>query len=255
MTFDELLAEGASIDVSTWGAGFLPGRFIEEPPPWQYAEIVRRYAADATTMLDMGTGDGSALLGLAPLPAHTVAYEEWAPTVPAATATLRPAGIPLVRCLGALDNTELSEPGHPTLPFRDATFDVVVNRHESFDPADVHRVLRPGGVFVTQQVGGDHGDRVRRLLGLPPLTGPHWTLATAKDQVADAGLTVLDAAEASPDVRFSDVGAFVAYLRAVPWYVPGFEVNSYRDRLRELHESGDMRTPFRLFWLSAKRAN
>lgn len=48
-------------------------------------------------MLDMGTGDGRKLLTLHPLPPHTVAYEEWAPTVPAALRTLRPAGVPVVR--------------------------------------------------------------------------------------------------------------------------------------------------------------
>ena len=44
----------------------------------------------------MGTGDGSKLVEPAPLPARTVADENWAPTVPAALATLRPAGVGLV---------------------------------------------------------------------------------------------------------------------------------------------------------------
>ena len=57
-TFDELLTEGAAVDVSTWGAGFLSGHYVEEPPPWDYTGIVAPYLHDATTMLDMGTGSG-----------------------------------------------------------------------------------------------------------------------------------------------------------------------------------------------------
>lgn len=44
--------------------------------------------------------------------------------------------------------------GVDKLPFKDSSFDVVANRHESFDVGEVYRVLRPGGYFVTQQVGG-----------------------------------------------------------------------------------------------------
>ena len=40
------------------------------------------------------------------------------------------------------------------LPLPDESFDLVINRHESFDPFEVYRILKPGGLFITQQVGG-----------------------------------------------------------------------------------------------------
>jgi SAM-dependent methyltransferase len=252
--FDELLAEGTAVDVSTWGAGFLPGRYREEPPPWEYAAIAGRYLRDADALLDMGTGDGSKLLALGPLPPRTVAYEEWAPTVPAAARTLRPAGVPLVRCQGSTENTEPPEPGRPALPFRDGAFDLVVNRHEAFAPADVRRILRPGGVFVTQQVGGDHGAELRRLLGYDAPPPASWDLAQARRQAEAAGLVVLDGAEAALESGCADVGALVAYLRSVPWYVPDFTVTRYRERLHALHRRGEVRWHTGLFWLAARRA-
>lgn len=253
-TFDELLAEGAAVDVSTWGAGFLPGRYLEEPPPWEYAEVVGPYLQDADAMLDMGTGDGSRLLTLRPLPPRTVAYEEWAPTVPAAVRTLRPAGVPLVRCQGSVGNTEPPDPGRPVLPFRDSTFDLVVNRHECFSPADVRRLLRPGGVFVTQQVGGGHGDELRHALGRGASPLPRWDLAEARRQAEGSGLVVLDGGEALLEARCTDVGALVAYLRSVPWYLPDFTVARYRERLYALHNQGKLRWHTGRFWLSAQRA-
>jgi hypothetical protein len=36
-------------------------------------------------------------------------------------------------------------------------------------------------------------------------------------------------------VEFFDVGAVVYFLRKVIWMVPGFTVDGYRDRLRDLH--------------------
>ena len=38
-----LVAEGAAVDVSTWGAGFPRGRHHEEPLPWRYSDVVRPY--------------------------------------------------------------------------------------------------------------------------------------------------------------------------------------------------------------------
>ena len=36
------------------------------------------------------------------------------------------------------------------MPWGDGEFDLVMNRHESYDLAEVARVLSPGGLFLTQ---------------------------------------------------------------------------------------------------------
>jgi len=38
------------------------------------------------------------------------------------------------------------------------------------------------------------------------------------------------------EVTFTDVGAVVYYLRAVPWLVPGFSVETHADRLLALQD-------------------
>ena len=253
-TFDELVTEGSTVDVSTWGAGFPPGRYVEEPPPWDSAAIVAPYLPGARTMLDMGTGDGSELLNLRPLPRLTVAHEEWAPTIPAAMRALQPGGVSLVRCQASVENTDRSGAARPSLPFRDGVFDVVVNRHECFLPADVHRILRADGVFVTEQVGGDQGE-LREVLGLGPAHLGRWDLAETQGQVEGAGPVVIDGGEASLEARCTDVGALVAYLRSAPWEVSGFTVARYRDRLHVLYErdGGEVRWRTDRFWLAARR--
>jgi len=253
--FDALLAEGMAVDVEAyWGAGFLAGRHLPGEVSWRWPDLVQPCLNGASRLLDMGTGEGSALLSLAPLPGFTVAYEEWQPTVPAALATLRPHGVHLVVCLGADDNTA-SQRNRPGLPFAAGAFDVVVSRHEAFDAAEVRRLLRPGGWFVTQQVGGKETDSTRALLALPP-QGPSWDLQVASAQVTAAGMVVAGAAEELPTTGFTDVAALVAYLRSTPWAVPELDPVAMRERLGLLHErcarEGSVSVVGHRFWLRAR---
>jgi SAM-dependent methyltransferase len=80
-----------------------------------------------------------------------LAAEAWPPNVPVAAARLRALGIAVVQDEGAPEN-DTQHPGRGRLPFRDEAFDLVTNRHEAFQAAEVRRVLAPGGTFVTQQV-------------------------------------------------------------------------------------------------------
>jgi SAM-dependent methyltransferase len=120
------------------------------------------------------------------------------------------------------------------LPFVDGAFDVVVDRHSSYWPCEVARVLRPEGTFLTQQAGLG-GRELLREFGRPLPAKPSFDLAFALAQLAGEGLEVIRAEEAETPMRFLDVGALVYYLRAVPWLVPGFDVETDRDVLLRLH--------------------
>jgi aminoglycoside phosphotransferase len=45
-------------------------------------------------------------------------------------------------------------------------------------------------------------------------------------------------------MEFFDVGAVVYFLRKVIWTVPGFTVDAYRERLRDLHDLMEAEGPF-----------
>lgn len=40
------------------------------------------------------------------------------------------------------------------IPFDDASFDLIINRHGEFDAPELYRLLKDNGIFVTEQVGG-----------------------------------------------------------------------------------------------------
>lgn len=69
------------------------------------------------------------------------------------------------------------------LPFEDNTFDIIINRHESFDINEVMRILKTNGIFITQQVGGKNN-------------------------------------EYFPYLRFKDIGAIVYFAKIIEWEFP-----------------------------------
>jgi SAM-dependent methyltransferase len=137
---------------------------------------------------------------------------------------------------GAADNTA-EDPGRGRLPFRAGAFTLVINKHEAFLAAEVSRVLAPGGTFVTQQVDTRTYDGLYHALGLAVPDQPASWLPLAQRQLRDAGLTVRRAEAGEEREEFADVAAVIYYLRLVVWAVPGFTVERFADRLRELHDT------------------
>ena len=247
MEFDSLLDEGLSVDVEAfWGAGFLEGRYRPGAISWDWPEVVRPLLSGATRLLDMGTGEGGVLAGLSPLPPVTVAYEEWPPTIPAARDTLRPLGVYLVQTLGSVENVGRPGVGHPAvghwpaLPFAASAFDVVLNRHEAYDPVDVARITRHGGTFFTQQVGSDEDASVRSLFDLP-IAGPRWNAGVASTQLEAAGWRITDVREERTLSEFTDIAALIAYVRSLPWAYPDLDLQGAVPRLRQLHDQSRAR--------------
>ena len=54
-----------------------------------------------------------------------------------------------------------------------------------------------------------------------------------------AGLEIIDVQAWSGQLAFTDVGAIVYYLKAVPWLVSGFSVDTHMDYLMQLQEQLD----------------
>ncbi|MFC4113294.1 class I SAM-dependent methyltransferase [Nonomuraea zeae] len=231
MGYAELIQEGLTAPFEGWDFTAFTGRLTYDGSlPWDYDALVRDRLPGASALLDLGTGGGERLASLALLPSRTAATEGHPPNVPIARARLEPLGVEVAEARGAL-------------PFPDGSFDLIVNRHESYDPHEVRRVLAAGGTFVTQQVAGRDLGELNRALGGPPHDDHDWGLAAAVAGLTDAGLTVTWSQSASYSTIFRDIGALVLFLRVVPWQVPDFDPETYGDRLRALHEDMERGRP------------
>lgn len=238
---DDLLDEAAAAPLEGWDFSFHDGRVEWDDLPWDFSTRASDLGTTADHMLDMETGGGENLLSRSHAPRLTVATEGWEPALPEAVWNLRPAGVWLVRDEAAPDNVDQDGPDgdhvRGRLPFRDAAFDLVTNRHGSFRASEVARVLRPGGTFLTQQHHSGEADFHLALgIPMPPLRSHEWTLDRCVAQLTEAGLDVVGCDSADRMSRVFDVGAFAWWLRRVPWAVPSFDVDLYRPHLRALHD-------------------
>ena len=263
-SFEDLLAEGAAVDVTGWDFSWFEGRATEERPPWGYARILGgRMSALAgvpdAAALDLQTGGGEVLASVPAAPPVLVATESWPPNIEVAARNLARLGATVV----PVEN-ELAD-----LPFADSTFDLVTSRHPVAVPwGEVARVLKPGGTYLSQDVGdGSVRELTEFMMGRPaagpegqplpesdgPTRDPKWSVMAAER----AGLTVTDLREFRGLMEFNDVVAVVHFLRKVIWIVPGFTIDAYRGRLRALHEGIEADGPFRAttvrFLIEARR--
>ena len=139
--------EEAARGMSGWDFSHIQGRCTVEPLPWDYPQVVREFLRPGVRLLDMGTGGGELLLTLGHPYELTSVTEGWEPNLALCQKKLAPLGITV-----KYYDSEKEMP----LPFPDDSFDLVIDRHESYDLSEVRRVLKKNGFFVTQQVGGEN---------------------------------------------------------------------------------------------------
>jgi len=182
---------------------------------------VRDAAESAGTVLDMGTGGGEFLSEISPnLPPQTVATEEWSVNVPVARANLAKVGIETVHCRSV------------QLPFKDESFDLVINRHEELEPSEVARVIRSGGHIITQQIGRDNWKELRTHFSNVGDFGDH--RRRYAEGFEAAGMQVTLNGSHNYKVAYGDLGDFVFMLAVTPWTIPGFNLERDIDSLLTL---------------------
>ena len=207
---------------SGWDFSYLNGRIIVDEHPWSYSSRAAELMRHSSSVIDIGTGGGEKFLQLREYwPGKVVATEEYPPNIKLAMERLSPFGVRVL-------DVQLTE--DDPMPFKNDEFDLVLNRHSAFNSSEMARILAPGGTFLTQQV---HGLWAFDLLAMFN-ANPQWPESTPErylPQLKAAGLTIVDTQEWSGQLSFTDVGAIVYYLKAIPWLVSGFSVETHLEYL------------------------
>jgi SAM-dependent methyltransferase len=188
-------------------------------------ERARQLLASVASVLDLGTGGGERLAEiLRGFRGRAVAIEEWAVNAPLAAGRLRALGADVLWC-SAL-----------RLPLVNESFELVLDRHEALEPAEVARVLAPGGLVLTQQVW-NYASELRRFFPRRTDFGDHFHQYQQGFHVA--GLEVVDARTHAWRDAYASLGDIVYMLCIAPWEVPDFDplgadLESLLDLEREL---------------------
>ena len=213
-----------------WDFSHIDGRADQDLDlPWDYRQIIKQYLHDDMKILDYDTGGGEFLLSLEHPFDKTAATEGYPPNAELCRETLLPLGI---------DFRECNNPA--SIPFEDESFDMILNRHGSFHAEELYRLLKKGGIFITEQVGGDNDmDLVEMVLPNTEIPFPDLNLNELKKVFENAGFQIIEAADAYRPIRFYDVGAFVWFARIIEWEFPEFSVDKCFERLLELQKKID----------------
>jgi len=216
---------------SGWDFSYLQDRRIPQGQlSWDYEQVVQPYMNMATALLDIDTGGGeqlSRLLQRAHFQGQTKAVEPYAANVAVANSNLQ------------RHKVQVFDTSREPADFTDDSFDLVISRHGgSVSPAEIRRILRPGGYFVTEQIGDQTNRELRLLFGATQTLEPSWphNADDARLVFAEPGFAVEQLRDCSFPIRFVDVGALVYYLKAVPWEVPGFCIAEQQHALLDLHQ-------------------
>jgi SAM-dependent methyltransferase len=223
-------AEEKIAHIHGWDFSHIHDRYEEEDDlPWDYKKIIEEYLDPDMKLMDFDTGGGEFLLSLGHPYKNTAATEGFPPNVELCKETLLPLGIDFKPCDNESD-----------IPFADSSFDIMINRHGSFAPKEIHRLLKEDGIFITQQVGGKNDrELVEMVLPGTPEPFPELELSIQKKKFEEAGFEVIRGEEVFRPIRFYDVGAFVWFARIIEWEFPGFSVEKCFDKLLEMQEEID----------------
>jgi SAM-dependent methyltransferase len=224
----EFLLHEAETHFSGWDFSYIDGREAEAPLGWSYISEALIRVRKSSALLDMDTGGGEILSRFSPYPPVAYATESYKPNISIARQRLEPLGVKVLA---------LEEEEQRRLPFENGFFDLILNRHGYYWPPELYRILQPGGVFMTQQVGNRNDVGIRTLLGAPDADViDEWDdLFKAVSDLEREGFHILKKLEEIYPQRFYDVGAIVYQLKAVPWQIPDFNIERYFDRLKAVH--------------------
>ncbi|TLZ44246.1 MAG: class I SAM-dependent methyltransferase [Methanobacteriota archaeon] len=195
---------------SGWQLALYAPRDLDPPEPWKYELRATELLETAVSVIDMGTGGGEVFGDLCmTFQGRAVATEPWKVNAPVAAARLKPQGIAVVRC------------GSLLLPFRNGSFDLVLNRHEELEPAEVARVLSPGGTLLTQQVGRAWSQELRDFFPRMQDSGDLFTRYQAG--LRDSGLRIVQAMTHDWRAAYRRFEDLVYVLCVAPWTIPDFD--------------------------------
>lgn len=222
--------EEEAAHIHGWDFSHIHGRYEEENDlPWDYEKIVRQYLKSDANILDYDTGGGEFLLSLHHPYCNTAATEGYPPNVALCQEKLLPLGIDFKKC----DNPS-------EIPYESGSFDMIINRHGDYDATEVFRLLKKGGLFITEQVGGDNDrDLVEMVLPETEKPFPHLNIKEQRKVFEDAGFQLIRAEEAYRPILFYDVGAFVWFARIIEWEFPDFSVDKCFSQLLEMQKRID----------------
>jgi len=224
--FDSLYKEAIDAYFSGWDFSYLNDRMINlQYLNWSYKRSVEFHLERTQNLLDMETGGGEFLKSLKNLPREVYATEGYSPNIPIAKKNLDPLGIILI-----------PKSGDAPLGFENDSLDLIINRHGSYNPPEIHSILKKNGFFITQQVGEMDNIELNHFFNDKTRDKNKWCLSGAVNELEKEGFKIFVKREQFIPTLFTDIGAVTYYLKIITWQIPDLDLRKPQviEKLREL---------------------
>lgn len=223
----EYLKKEESKTITGWDFSYLDGRWESEELPWNYQEIVLKYLNKDDKLLDIGTGGGEILLSLNHPHHNTTVTEGYKPNYELCLEKLKPLGIRVLNYVGdeVFDKIDDNE------------FDIVINRHESYNEKELFRILKSNGLFITQQVGAYNNKDLATFFDQSHVDQfPDMTLEKSLQRLKENDFEILYYNECYPTLKFYDLGSIAYFAKIIEWEFINFSVERHFDKFLVLQD-------------------
>ena len=98
------------------------------------------------------------------------------------------------------------------------------------------RLLKPGGYFISQQVGEKDFEKLRTIFGtLESAVDFDWDLKTAVTHLKKSGFDIIEKKESIANSRFYDIRSIIYFIKVLEWNFPNFDVKVDKNRITNLY--------------------
>ena len=210
------------------GWDFSKLRVARDPVPWEYSDVVRSYLHPSSYVLDIGTGGGERFSELAPHFGKGVGIDNSSEMIREAQANLS---------TDLADRLSFQMMSADALHFSDSSFDLVLNRHSVVFPAEILRVLKSDGVFITQQVGHRNTQNICKVFGCNAggeyKSNPNQHRNTLVQTFIHHGCRIALHEEYDVPYYFLDEESLIFWLKAIP--IPeDFDIEIHYEKVSQI---------------------
>ena len=195
---------------------------------WSFLEIIKKYISKETILLDIGTGGGEKLLQIAKFVKRAYGIDNTRGMIATAKKNLTKSKI---------SNIEFKLADAKKLPFPNEYFDVVISRHAPFYAKEVYRVLKPNGLFITQQVGEKDAENIKRIFGRGQSFGKKSGTLMNKyiQELKNSGFKILRKDTYNATVYYANMADLIFILKNTPT-IPDFNIKKDQKFLEEIEQ-------------------